>query len=401
MRILLVANYLPDAQQSMQRFAAMLQTGFASAGHEVRILRPSVVAGKLAWNGSTQKWLGYIDKLVLFPRVLRRSLEWAQIVHVCDHSNSRYVRYLNGMPHLVTCHDLLAVRSAQGEIPHQNTRWSGRRLQRMILTGLGRARRIVCVSDATRRDVLRIVHGAGKQRIEVTRIYNGLNYPYTPMPQEEAHQRLRRLGLPPAQPFLLHVGGNQWYKNRLAVLEIFKRLRESGAARNTVLLMVGKPWTVTMRQFARLHGFERDAVELLDVSEEDLRALYSSAELLLFPSLAEGFGWPIVEAHACGCPVVTTNLAPMTEVGGDAAIYIDPLDLDAAALTVADILKFAPRRRSDLRQAGLRNAARFTTQKMIGAYLELYEHVTGGNMTRGNAAGEIASHTSAMAELVR
>src|SRR5580698_8919978 len=105
MRILLIANYLPDAQQSMQRFASLLKTGFEKAGHEVRTLRPSVRAGRLAWNESGIKWFGYIDKLIFFPRVLRKALDWAQIVHICDHSNSPYVKYLEGRPYVVTCHD--------------------------------------------------------------------------------------------------------------------------------------------------------------------------------------------------------------------------------------------------------------------------------------------------------
>src|SRR5580698_9682077 len=201
MRILLIANYLPDAQQSMRRFAGMLEAGFAKSGHEVRQLRPSVRAGSLARSESGVKWLGYIDKLVLFPKVLREATEWAEIVHICDHSNSVYLKYLEGRPHVVTCHDLLAIRSAQGEISRHDTRWSGRRLQGMILGGLGRARKIVCVSDATREDVIRMVPGAGSEGKEVTRIYNGLNYPYSPMERDEAEPRLQALGLVPDRPF--------------------------------------------------------------------------------------------------------------------------------------------------------------------------------------------------------
>src|SRR5580692_1565346 len=203
MRILLIGNYLPDAQRSMQRFVGMLEAGFTKAGHEVRTLRPSVRAGNLARNESGVKWFGYIDKLVFFPQVLRKALEWAEIVHICDHSNSVYVKYLEGRPHVITCHDLLAIRSAHGEISRHDTRWSGRRLQSMILGGLGRARQIVCVSDATREDVLRMVPGAGAEGKEITRIYNGLNYPYSPMDRSESEPRLQGLGLVPDRPFLL------------------------------------------------------------------------------------------------------------------------------------------------------------------------------------------------------
>jgi glycosyltransferase involved in cell wall biosynthesis len=376
MRILLIANYLPDAQQSMQRFAGMLENGFIRSGHEVRIIRPSVRAGKLALNKSGAKWFGYIDKLVLFPQVLREAVEWAEIVHICDHSSAVYMKYLSGRPHVVTCHDLLAIRSAQGEISRHETRWSGRRLQRMILGGLVRARQIVCVSDATRNDVLRIVPGVDREGIEVTRIYNGLNYPYTPMHRNEAARRLNGLGLAPDRPFLLHIGGNQWYKNRIGVLRIFAQLRRYAAAENFALVMAGKPWTDDMRRFISSNQLASAVVELCDVTEEDLRALYSSAELMLFPSLAEGFGWPIVEAQACGCAVVTSNLAPMTEVGGEAAIYIEPSH-PGAAEPVWRALKAGPAPRKWRREAGLRNAARFSASATIGAYLGLYARVAG------------------------
>jgi glycosyltransferase involved in cell wall biosynthesis len=371
MRILLLANYLPDAQQSMQRFAGMLEAGFTKAGHEVRTLRPSVRAGSLARSESGVKWLGYIDKLVLFPKVLREAIEWAEIVHICDHANSVYVKYLAERPHVITCHDLLAIRSAKGEISANETRWSGRRLQSMILSGLRRTRHIACVSDATREDVLRIVPGAGAEGKEVTRIYNGLNYPYSPMNRTEAEARLRRLGVAPGRPFLLHVGGNQWYKNRVRVMEIFARLRAHAGVHNFALVMAGKPWTEEMRRFVRSRGLELAVVELRDVAEEDLRALYSSAELMLFPSLAEGFGWPIIEAQACGCPVAASNLAPMTEVGGDAAIYIDPVDPESASRKIGLALKAGP----DLREASLRNAGRFSGAAMVDGYLGWYEHV--------------------------
>jgi len=112
MRILLVGNYLPDGSQSMQRYAAMLQEGFTAAGHEVRLSRPSARAGKVGG-----KWADYFDKFVLFPRELRRAAEWADVVQICDHSNAIYVKYLESRPHVVTCHDMLAVRSALASFP--------------------------------------------------------------------------------------------------------------------------------------------------------------------------------------------------------------------------------------------------------------------------------------------
>jgi glycosyltransferase involved in cell wall biosynthesis len=229
------------------------------------------------------------------------------------------------------------------------------------------AQHIACVSEATRHDLLRI---AGIREDRVSRVYNSLNYPYSRMEMSEAEPRLRRLSVQPDQPFLLHVGGNQWYKNRMGVLRIFSLLRQLSSSQDLKLVMVGKPWTDEMRRFVTENGLSRSTSELKAVADEDLRALYSTATLLLFPSLEEGFGWPIVEAQACGCLVATSNRSPMDEVAGDAAIYLDPENPTLAATT----LKGALDRLAINREASLRNAARFKSG-MVDAYIALYEKV--------------------------
>ena len=295
-------------------------------------------------------------------------MRWADVVHICDHSNSFYTKHMRSVPHIVTCHDLLAVRSALGEIPENRTRWTGRQLQRMILNGLKEAQHIACVSEATRRDLLRIASiPAGR----VSRIYNSLNYPYKPMEKHEAAPRLQKLRVDPNQSFLLHVGGNQWYKNRLGVLRIFSQVIKRPVKHNLNLVMVGKPWTPDMRRFVDAHGMNNVAIELTEVGDEDLRALYSTARMLLFPSLQEGFGWPIIEAQSCGCPVLTSDRPPMDEVGGSAAIYIDPEKPELAALT----LEAALSRNLFAREPSLENAARFNESTMIDSYLFLYDRV--------------------------
>lgn len=365
MKILLVGNYLPDRQESMQRFAKMLQVGLVQLGHEVRLIQPQPFFGKIKRSASgLGKWLGYIDKFVLFPRQLRSSADWADIVHICDHSNAVYTKYLN-VPHVVTCHDLLAICSALGEIEENQTKWTGRQLQRMILAGLERSHRIACVSEQTKTDLLRL---AKVDTSTVSVIYNGLNYPYSPMEAAESCKRLNSLGIASNTRFIFHVGGNDWYKNRLGVLTIFNYLRQEFDLSDLHLVMLGKPFTHQMQKFIQDNNLEMQVNELVALENEDLRALYSSATALIFPSLQEGFGWPILEAQACGCPVFTSNRSPMTEVGGDAAIYIEPNYPKEAAQKIAYNLPFTEK----LKQAGLKNAQKFSTSKMIDEYIEIY-----------------------------
>ena len=366
MKILLLGNYDNLRSQSMQRFAEMLRAGLAAAGHEVRVVRPPVWLGRLRrCDTGLGKWIGYIDRFLLYPPLLRRQVRWADVVHICDQANAVYVPHLRGKPHLVTCHDMLAIRAALGDIPESPVGWTGRLYQRWILRGLRRARAIACVSAQTGEE-LRRVAGVPEDRISI--VPNALNYPYRPMPAAEAEAHLCVLDLGEERPFFLHIGGNQWYKNRAGVLRLFAELLKHPDYLAHRLVMAGKPWTDEMRQLAAQRSLHDRAIERVDVSNEQLRALYSGAEALLFPSLQEGFGWPIAEAQACGCPVVTTGRPPMTDVGGSAAIYINPADPESAAGEIASALS----ERERWREAGLDNAKRFSTETMVDGYLGCY-----------------------------
>lgn len=364
MKVLLLGNYENNRQQSMQRFAALMRDGLTAAGHEVRLVRPPVVLGRLRRSETgLGKWIGYIDRFVFYPPMLRRQIRWADVVHICDQANSVYIPHLGSKPHVLTCHDMLAIRGALGEIPESPVGWTGRIYQHWILRNLRKAQVVACVSRQTEEELQRIA-GLSGERVAI--VPNALNYPYHPMEKDEARARLNTLGMAGPTPFFLHVGGNQWYKNRTGVLRIFAELAKHRGYESHRLVIAGKPWTAEMRQLVQNLGLQDRGIELIEIANEDLRALYSTAEALLFPSLAEGFGWPIVEAQACGCPVITSNRAPMTEVGGEAAVYIDPLDPTGAADTIAAAFD----RRNHWCAAGFENAKRFSIEAMVGRYVE-------------------------------
>lgn len=366
MKILLIGNYQSDAIQSMNRFADMLEFYLTKLGHEVRVIRPIPHFGRIGlFSQLFKKWLGYIDKLILFPSQLRQALSWADVVHICDHGNSIYTQYLINIPHIVTCHDLLAIRSALGEFSEFKTRWTGKQIQQMILKGINQAQKVACVSEQTRNDLLGL---STLSETAVSLIPMGLNYPYSPMTTVEAKQRLEVLKIPQPCQFILHVGGNFWYKNRLGVLEIFYQLIVKLKKPDFYLVMVGKPMTAEMHQFINIHNMTQKVIELVNIDNANLRALYSSATALLFPSLYEGFGWPIIEAQACGCPVFTSNRPPMNDVGGEAAIYIEPDNPEQAAEKILDYLPIL----ETFQLKGLANSRIFTAEKMINHYIKLY-----------------------------
>ncbi len=366
MKIVLISNYLPDGSQSMIRYARMLEQHLSARGHDVILVYPPVFLGRAPFlRGSLAKWIGYIDMYLLAPPYLRWKCRGADVVHVCDHSNSMYLRCAGEKPHILTCHDLLAVKAARRLYEGIRIKATGRLQQRWIASGIRSSQNLICVSEKTKEDVLAL---APEIRAEIKVIHHPLNFDCRPAGADEGKRVLAGIGWPPNTEYFFHVGGNQWYKNRLGVLKIFAELKRMPRFERTRLVMAGKPFTremVALRQSALPEGAVLEAV---DISDRDLQAFYTGALALLFPSWEEGFGWPILEAQACGCPVVTSDRGPMKEIAGGAAVLIDPSKPGEAAGRVARGLE----ERDRLRAMGFQNAAGFTVDRAIDAYVDAY-----------------------------
>jgi len=376
-KVMLVGNFAPDRQESMQRYTQLLAQGLPAAGVETLVISPqprvSSMVSNYHYNG-WKKYLGYVDKFVLFPRELQRAIHRHQpdLVHVIDQGNGAYASVPAGRPVLVTCHDLLQIRAARGEISHHHPGWMGRRFQAWILHHLNRASHFVCGSFRTRSELLRLL----PRRPETAQvIHNGLHYPYAPVPRAAAETVLARLPggarlLERDAEFYLNVGGGQWYKNRPGLFAIFAEMRRQlGSAPQLVL--VGKPLSSEDRRCLHDLGVASAVHHFSNVTNAELAAFYSLARGLIFPSWEEGFGWPIAEAQACGCPVFTSNRPPMTEVGADGALYIDPARPDSAA---AAIIAARPDH-ARWRERGLARAVHWSTARMIADYAALYARI--------------------------
>lgn len=383
MKVLLVGNYSPDGQISMQLFPRMLAQALESRGVQSEIRVPPVRLGRVVrGRRGAAKWLGYADKFLLAPRDLRRAARGVDVVHICDHSNAMYTRAFAGHPHLVTCHDVLAIRSARGEIPQNPTRWSGRQLQALIVRGLKRAQHVACVSQETRRQLLRLGVVA-PDRASV--IDSALNYPYRVLDETQARRRVAHLpGLD--RPFLLHVGKGSWYKNRAGAVRIFAELLKWPAFANHQLVMAAPAPTTEVAEAAAQCGVADRVREVCGLPTDQIEALYNCADALLFPSWAEGFGWPVLEAMACACPVVTSDRPPMTDIAAEAGIYMDPADPVDAARRIAELWP----QRELFGLKGVERARAFATGRMIDRYLELYARLAETGRGSGQGASSVA-----------
>lgn len=384
MRIVLFTHPEFTSSQSMPRFARMLQQAYTERGHQVQVWTPKARLSSRI-KGPLAKWAGYVDQYVLFPRWVRRQLphQPADTLFVMtDQALGPWVPLVKDRPHVVHAHDLLALRSALGEIPQNPTRLTGRIYQRYIRQGFAQARKFICISGRTREDLER-VGGVPASACEV--VHNGLNQRFSRTPRPEAQAILRRANLPvPAQGLLLHVSGNQWYKNVSGVLRLYAHYARSQAM-PLPLWLVGVHQDDAVRA-ALAEVPEQGSVHFLyGIDHALLQAAYSQARAFLFPSLAEGFGWPIVEAQACGCPVITTDDAPMNEIGGPEARYLPLLqagdDVQAwaahGAWVLSDLLSSSTEEMERRRQACQAWAQRFEPSQAINRYLHIYEQVLG------------------------
>jgi glycosyltransferase involved in cell wall biosynthesis len=365
MKVLLVGNYPFDGSTSMHIWSQALLRELRQLHIDVELTSPRPRFGKITPSvHGVGKWLGYIDRFVIFPRALRTAAAQADIVHLCDHGAAMYAPMIKGKPVVVTCHDMIAVRGARGELPELRSSAFGQILQRWICHGLKHATRLACVSRATFDDVRRIL----KEDENLCVILNGLNYPFQPLARDEVERRLAGLASIQA-PFVLHLGSNAAYKNREGVLRTFAK---AAAETDLQLVIAGEALDQRLSRLARVLQIENRIVQVVKPDVTLIEALYNRAVCLLFPSRYEGFGWPPIEAQACGCPVVASDIPSLAEVLGQSAI-LQPVEDEAGMADAIRRLTSDREFREQLRQTGFGNVgARFQTARMIGEYVSLY-----------------------------
>ena len=388
MNIILFTHPAFLGSQSMPRFANMLKQAYEQRGHQVAMWSPQACVYNLVPAGSFKKWAGYIDQYVLFPRWVKQQLKTTPketLFVFCDQALGPWVPLVKNLPHVVHAHDLLALRSALGEVPENPTGWTGRIYQRYIRSGFQQAKNFISISNRTKQDLQQF----GSVRPVISEVvYNGLNYPYTSMAQNDAIRVLQQAGLPAdAKGMLLHVGGNQWYKNLAGIIRLYAAY-VAAVDDPLPLWCISPPPGDAVKQLIAQVPSKGKVLFYQGLDNQALQAAYSVAKLFLFPSLAEGFGWPLIEAQACGCPVVTTDDAPMNEVAGPVATYLPLLKqgddvaqwAQEGAEAVKKLLAQNDFERKHQAEQAMAWAARFTQDNAIEGYLKVYERIIGNDV---------------------
>ncbi|MEO9894556.1 glycosyltransferase [Aurantibacter sp.] len=381
----------PDflGHQSMPRFAKMLSDGMQDRGHDITMWSPVAKFSQLPAPAFLKKWMGYIDQFIVFPRRVKKLLKNTDqntLFVFTDHALGPWVLLVADKPHVIHCHDFLAQRSASNEIEENPTSYTGKIYQKMIRNGYSKGKNFISVSQKTKEDLHRFLN---KKPAISEVVYNGMNGSFTPQNVTEVRETLSKTtNIDLTAGYLLHVGGNQWYKNRVGIIEIYNALRSSYKT-NLPLLLIGENPDVALVSTHETSAYKKDIHFLVGINDATVKKAYAGATLLLYPSYDEGFGWPIAEAMASGCPVITTNEPPMTEVAASAAFLIPKRTITNknhwaadAAKKAHQLLSLTPNERATVVKNGLENVKRFDQKKTLDAIEKIYSSILANPVER-------------------
>jgi glycosyltransferase involved in cell wall biosynthesis len=273
-------------------------------------------------------------------------------------------------PTVVTVHDVI-----QFVLPEYAWRKISRVYFGLVSAGARRAQAVITVSECSKQDIMKIL-GLGPERIHV--IGNAVDASLYPVRDAWLLANVReRYGVAPR--FVLYFGGFDLRKNVPRLIEAYARL--PAALRREYQLVIagryqylGHPLYPDPRETVRLLGLEGNVIFTGQIREQDKAPLYSAATVFAFPSLYEGFGMPVLEAMACGTPVVTSNVSALPEVAGDAGLLVNPYSPEAITEALAELLESAARR-DDLSRRGLERARRFTWPQVAEQTVRVYKQI--------------------------
>jgi glycosyltransferase involved in cell wall biosynthesis len=281
----------------------------------------------------------------------------------------QYVAPVVSPPIVATIHDLSFLHH-----PEWFTRRERLQFKATIPFTAGRARRVITISEYSRADLVRTLKLPPEK---VSYSHLALRSLFRPATDEGVRAAvLERLGI--SGRYVLAVGNLQPRKNLVRLLTAWAQLRRRHSSFDLRLVLVGRhAWRFDeIIRAATENEFAKDVHLTGYVDDADLPVLYSGAEMFVYPSLFEGFGYPPLEAMGCGAPVVTSRVTSLPEVCGDAAEYANPENVDEIAAAMLRLHEDAELR-ADLRRRGLERAERFRVNRVAETAVAAYEQAVG------------------------
>lgn len=365
MSVTLFRDLPSEGFRSMELYADRLAAALHAAGCDVE----QYVLPAPRLPGRANILLRYTWRMLVYPRLAAR--HQGRVNHVIDHTYGHLVNHLDARRTVVTCHDLRPL-----VLPDPSQWGVSARLWQIAFRGMLRATHIITVSDDARRELLR--RSAYPQE-RITVVHNGIDHDnFFPRDGEEQRRVRAEYGLPDG-PLVLHIGHCGPRKNVEVLLRAVARLREQG--RKLTLVQGGGRFTPAQQALIVELGLVPWVRQVPYVAPGHLGALYSLADVFVFPSWYEGFGWPVLEAMACGTPVVAAAAGALAELVGDAGLLVPPGDVAAFATAIERVLQ-APEFARHYVAAGLERARAFSMQRCARETMAVYERVRSASPVR-------------------
>ncbi|MBI1865012.1 MAG: glycosyltransferase family 4 protein [Nitrospirae bacterium] len=266
---------------------------------------------------------------------------------------------------VVTVHDLVVFLHPE-TVPRRYSLY----MQWLVRMAVKRADRIIAVSECTRLDLMNIL---GVDSSRIVAIPEAAGPEFAPPGPERIESVLNRYKI--SGRYLLHVGNLEPKKNLPRVIRAFDRVARMPGGEDLSLVIAGKKGWLYDEIFRTANGTTTNSIRFLGyVPRDEMAAIYAGASCFVFPSIYEGFGLPVLEAMACGTPVVTSNISSMPEVAGGAAVLVDPYDEESIASGILAVVS-DPSLQGQLRREGILRSRTFSWDRAARETLDLYRDV--------------------------
>lgn len=361
MRIGLINDYPPST--GIGNYAFSLFSELKKLGRDVEMLylkskeTPVSVEGmrvistpfKLPFLRRTFNWYFY------FPRRIPGGYD---VYHASNQYLSRVAEHRR--PCVVSCMDIFPV------ILKKDYPFPLRFMLEKALQSLRRADAVITISEYSKKELINKLN-MPEEKIKVVHLGVDTNM-FKPMDKAKAR---KKLGLPQDKKIILHVSSEEPRKNVSGLIKAFYKFTKKNP--NAFLIRVGEKRASTERLIREL-GLEKKVLYYEHVSKEELALLYNSSDVFALPSFYEGFGLPVLEAMACGVPVIASSSTSLSEVLGNGGIMIDPFDVNTLTKGISEVLADRNTRRS-LTEKGLKRAKLFSWKKTAKETLDTYEKI--------------------------
>lgn len=278
-------------------------------------------------------------------------------------TNLLYHRNIKGKS-IITVHDLFYMTAPENKIEQIFSR-------RFLYNATSKANVIIATSEYTKSEILKHFKNVKEDCIEV--IYEGVGKNFMPLERDEFVYLYQKYQIPSDCYLLLHIGIRALRKNNKLLIKVLNELVNNRHVKNIRLIKIGS-WDQASTRLIEKNQLQKYIIQMKNIPEEEMVKFYNLADVFVFPSYAEGFGFPALEAMASGTPVVASNRTAIPEVVGDAGILLDPDDVQGFSENIIELLK-DEKLKNYYRERGIKRAQMFSWEMTAEKTYEVYKKV--------------------------